>query len=129
MDPSPNRTRSHYLTLTPLLIVAGWLFVSCVVPTVPPNPTGTTSTTTAPSTTIATTTTTGSMSTPVSTAAAVQGAAWGSNSKITLGSGTFNFTSDGIPNHSRPAQILAPKPGIRVPTSTADMMVINDPTG
>ncbi|MDD2769294.1 MAG: YHYH protein [Methylococcus sp.] len=64
----------------------------------------------------------------VDTAAGLKAAQWGKNVAITFGKDSYTLVSDGVPNHSRPAQYLLPKPGVLVPESAADLIAGDDPT-
>jgi YHYH protein len=50
-----------------------------------------------------------------STMAGVQTAKWGSNVKISYSGNSFSFASNGIPNHSRPAEYALPPAGVMLP--------------
>jgi hypothetical protein len=50
-----------------------------------------------------------------STTAGVKAAKWGSNVKISYSSNSFTFASNGIPNHSRPAEYALPPAGVMLP--------------
>jgi len=52
-----------------------------------------------------------------STKPGLKQASWGSNVTITYGKGYVRYRSNGIPNHSRPAQYALPNAGVRVPTA------------
>jgi hypothetical protein len=51
--------------------------------------------------------------TSASTMAGVKAAKWGSNVKLSYVGNNFTFASNGIPNHSRPAEYVLPTPGVR----------------
>jgi hypothetical protein len=53
-----------------------------------------------------------------STTVGVKAAKWGSNVKLSYSGNNFTFVSDGIPNHSRPAEYALPNPGARVLNAT-----------
>lgn len=46
-----------------------------------------------------------------STTAGIKTAQWGSNVQLTYSDNSFTFVSNGIPNHTRPAEYALPKPG------------------
>jgi hypothetical protein len=50
-----------------------------------------------------------------STTAGVKAAKWGSNVKISYSNNSFTFASNGIPNHSRPAEYALPPAGVMLP--------------
>jgi hypothetical protein len=50
-----------------------------------------------------------------STMIGVQTAKWGSNVKISYSGNSFSFSSNGIPNHSRPAEYALPPAGVMLP--------------
>jgi YHYH protein len=62
-----------------------------------------------------------------STTAGVKAAKWGSNVKLSYSGNNFTFVSDGIPNHSRPAEYVLPNAGVMLPTLTT-AYVGADPT-
>jgi YHYH protein len=61
------------------------------------------------------------------TTAGVKTAKWGSNVKISYSGNSFTFASNGIPNHTRPAEYVLPNPGVMLPTPTT-AYVGADPT-
>ncbi len=66
--------------------------------------------------------------TTTSTAAGIRRAKWGSNVKITYGKTSIRWTSDGLPNHSRPAEYAVPTAaGNAIPTA-ATAKAAPDPT-
>lgn len=68
-----------------------------------------------------------STSSAANTATAVEQAAWGEGVTVTLGEGTVDLTSNGIPNHPRDAKYASPRAGVTVPdASTA--AIADDPT-
>jgi YHYH protein len=62
-----------------------------------------------------------------STTTGVKSAKWGSNVKLSYSGNNFTFVSDGIPNHSRPAEYVLPNAGVMLPTLTT-AYVEADPT-
>jgi YHYH protein len=62
-----------------------------------------------------------------STMAGVKAAKWGDNVNISYSDKSFTFVSDGIPNHTRPAEYVLPKVGMMMPTPTT-AYVGADPT-
>lgn len=62
-----------------------------------------------------------------STTAALQSAKWGVNVTVSFANGYMRYRSNGIPNHSRPAQYALPTAGGRVP-SAATAYAGADPT-
>jgi hypothetical protein len=52
-----------------------------------------------------------------STLAGIQAAKWGSNVKISYSGTSFSFVSNGIPNHSRPAEYALPNNGVMIPSA------------
>jgi YHYH protein len=57
----------------------------------------------------------------------VKAAKWGDNVKINYADDSFTFTSNGIPNHARPAEYVLPNAGVMLPTPTTSY-VGADPT-
>jgi YHYH protein len=57
----------------------------------------------------------------------VKAAKWGDNVKINYAENSFTFTSNGIPNHARPAEYVLPNAGVMLPTPTTSY-VGADPT-
>jgi YHYH protein len=57
----------------------------------------------------------------------VKAAKWGSNVKLSYSGNDFTFASNGIPNHSRPAEYVLPNPGVMIPTKTTAYVGV-DPT-
>lgn len=51
------------------------------------------------------------------TLAGVDAAQWADNVEITVGDGTFRFTSDGMPSHELPDQFLVPNDGNSRPST------------
>jgi hypothetical protein len=62
-----------------------------------------------------------------STMAGVKAAKWGSNIKLNYTGNNFTFASNGIPNHSRPAEYALPTPGVGV-LNASTAYVGADPT-
>jgi YHYH protein len=62
-----------------------------------------------------------------STTAGVKSAKWGNNVKISYSGNNFTFVSNGIPNHSRPAEYVLPNGRVMIPTATT-AYVGADPT-
>jgi hypothetical protein len=69
------------------------------------------------STDTATSGTTTSTSTGTSTETGLRSAKWGSNVAVSFANGSFKFSSNGIPNHSRQTEYALPTAGTRVPTA------------
>lgn len=61
------------------------------------------------------------------TTAGIKAAKWGSNVTITFGDGSFEFKSDGLPNHARQTEYALPNSGVVVP-SAATAYAAADPT-
>jgi hypothetical protein len=57
----------------------------------------------------------------------VKAAKWGDNVKLSYADDSFTFTSNGIPNHARPAEYVLPNAGVMLPTPTTSY-VGADPT-
>ncbi|MGA9278713.1 YHYH protein, partial [Ilumatobacter sp.] len=63
----------------------------------------------------------GAASSDADTTAGVEAAQWADNVGITLGDGTFTFSSDGLPSHELPDQFLVPKTGNMPPFDGDDI--------
>jgi hypothetical protein len=82
------------------------------------------------STSVSTSTPTGSIAATNSsslTTAGVKSAKWGKNVQISYSGNNFNFASNGIPNHARPAEYVLPNAGVMIPSPTT-AYVGADPT-
>lgn len=61
------------------------------------------------------------------TTAGLKKATWGKNVTVSYSRTTIRLRSNGIPNHSRPAQYALPNAGVQVP-SAATASAADDPT-
>ena len=81
-------------------------------------------------TTVSTTTASGTTAPPVSAISTVAGlkqAHWAKGVTIEYGTDSFQFISNGIPNHARQAEYAVPNPGVIIPTA-ATARATADPT-
>ena len=69
----------------------------------------------------------GSSASAQATVDGVKAAKWGDNVKINYADDSFTFTSNGVPNHARPAEYVLPNAGVMLPTPTTSY-VGADPT-
>src|SRR4051794_39898810 len=54
----------------------------------------------------------------IDTTSALRKAGWGDNVTVTFAGGTFEYRSDGLPNHRLPAEYAVPDEGVSIPNVT-----------